>query len=309
METYEFARGLDHASVLAASERVAWTVGGVIRDRRFDPSGPLVPSSWLGTRDLGFLDERDERVLGHCRAFSYVHLLGNFEEFAPPHLGGFVERDWHDDRAHLRSLLRFADEEMKHQQLLRRVELLLEASCGHSFGRHFDDDKVAVTALTTAVLQYAPLPRFLMVLALEWGTQRHYVESIRDHGDEAADSLYVDVLKAHWVEEAQHVKTDALEIAALARTMSAEALALAFDDVLALGALVDSAFAGQATKEIETLERVTGRTLAARDAALLHDALHRSLRRIFAEVGLSHPSFAKVARELSAAGAAKLGLA
>jgi hypothetical protein len=41
------------------------------------------------------------------------------------------------------------------------------------------------------------------------GTQRHYVESIQDHSAERG-ALYVDVLKAHWVEEAQHARTDAL---------------------------------------------------------------------------------------------------
>lgn len=92
-----------------------------------------------------------------------------------------------------------------------------------------------------------------MVLALEWGTQRHYVDSVRDRGA-IVDSLYVDLLKAHWIEEAQHIKCDRLEIARLASTMDATELAHVFDDVVALGGLVDAAFAGQAEREIETLE-------------------------------------------------------
>jgi hypothetical protein len=269
----------------------------------------MVPDSWLGTDGLDLLNDRERLVLGHCRAFSYVHLLGNFEEFAPPHLGGSAERDWHDDRARLRALLRFADEEMKHQQLLRRAEQVLEQSCGHDFGRYFDAAKIRVTALTNAILAYSPLARFLMVLALEWGTQRHYVESVRDRDENRTDRLYVDVLKAHWVEEAQHIKIDALEIAQLARESSREALDGAFDEVLALGGLVDAAFAGQAACEIETLERVTRRKFTDREITVLCDTLHRSLRDIFAGVGLGHPSFAKVARELSRSGAARLGIA
>jgi hypothetical protein len=237
-----------------------------------------------------------------------VHLLGNFEEFAPPHMGGLLDGDWHDDRARLRALVRFADEELKHQQLLRRAELVLEDSCGHPFGRYFDDDKRQVVALTEKILAFPALPRFLMVLALEWGTQRHYVESIRDRADRSGDALYVDILKAHWVEEAQHVKIDVLEIERLARQADPRSLVAAFEDVAALGALVDAVFAGQATHEIATLEWVTGRRFSHAEASALHETLHRSLRRILADVGLGHPSFTALARELSPDGAAVLGI-
>jgi len=309
MKHYEFSRGMDYAAIVAASERVVWTVDEVFHDRHFDASRPMVPASWVGIGDLDFLSEDEQRVLNHCRAFSYAHLLGNFEEFAPPHLGSIVEQHWHDDRARLRALLRFGDEELKHQQLLRRAELVLEQSCGHPFVRYFDDDKMRVTALTAEILAHPPLPRFLMVLALEWGTQRHYVESIRDRTAEHGDPLYVDVLKAHWIEEAQHTKSDALEIARLARTMTQNELDAAFDHVLAIGGLVDAAFAGQAAAEIDTLRQVGGRTFSTTEETTLHETLQRSLAAIFAGVGLSHPRFASVVLALSAKGASKLGIA
>src|SRR5262245_17139282 len=121
-------------------------------------------------------------------------------------------RDWHDDRAHLRALFRFSDEEMKHQELMLRAESVLEASCGHSFGRHFDAGKRQITEFTRAVLSFPALARFVLLAALEWGTQRHYVESIRDRAGEGSDPLYVDLLQHHWVEESQHIRTDVLEI-------------------------------------------------------------------------------------------------
>jgi hypothetical protein len=306
--TFGFTEGLDHASIIAASEKVAWTVDGIFRDRGFDASKAIVPTSWVGTETLGFLDAEEQLVLNHCRAFSYVHLLGNYEEFIPCHLSDIVAPD-RAERTRLRAILRFGEEELKHQELFRRAEQALEASCGHPFGRYFDDAKTRVTALTEAILDHPALPRCLMLLALEWGTQRHYVESILDRTDEGGDPLYVDVLRAHWVEEAQHTKSDTLEIAELARGRSAAELRAAFDDVLSIGGLVDATFAGQADREIETFQEVTGRWLTASEAATLRDALYGSLQGIVAGVSLSHPRFTKVARELSREGAARLGIA
>jgi hypothetical protein len=306
--TYAFTQGLAYASIVAASEQVAWTVDAIFRDRRFDASKPIVPASWVRTQALAFLTDQDQLTLNHCRAFSYAHLNGNYEEFIPLHLTGIIQQDWHDDRAHLRALLRFGEEEMKHQQLFRRTETVLEASCGHPFGRHFDDHKVRVTELTRAVLAYPPLPRFLLLLAFEFGTRRHYVESIQEQTERSGDPLYVDVLKAHWLEENQHVKSDMLEIAQLAGVLGPEELSAAFDQVKGLGELVDATFVGQVDQEINTLQQVTGHTLAEAEVTTLRDTLYESLSSIIAGVALTDPSFAKVALELSRAGAAKLGI-
>jgi hypothetical protein len=305
---YAFTQGLAYASIVAASEQVAWTVDAIFRDRRFDASKPIVPASWVRTQALAFLTDQDQLTLNHCRAFSYAHLNGNYEEFIPLHLTGIIQQDWHDDRAHLRALLRFGEEEMKHQQLFRRTETVLEASCGHPFGRHFDDHKVRVTELTRAVLAYPPLPRFLLLLAFEFGTRRHYVESIQEQTERSGDPLYVDVLKAHWLEENQHVKSDMLEIAQLAGVLGPEELSAAFDQVKGLGELVDATFVGQVDQEINTLQQVTGHTLAEAEVTTLRDTLYESLSSIIAGVALTDPSFAKVALELSRAGAAKLGI-
>jgi hypothetical protein len=306
---HTFTHGLDYGSIVAASESVAWTVDEVFTARRFDATKPIVPTSWVGTDALALLTDGERLALNHCRAFSYVHLLGNFEEFVPRHLSGIVERNWHGDRAHLRALLRFGDEEMKHQELFLHAEAVLEESCGHSFGRYFDEDKVRVTALSEAILEHPTLSRFLVILALELGTQRHYVESVRHRDEPRVDPLYVDLLKAHWVEEAQHVKSDALEIGSLAAGMSPKELGDVFDHVGAVARLVDAAFLGQAEQEIETLQRLTGRVFPDAQRTMLRETLHASMRAILADVGLTHPSFRRVAVALSSEGAARLGIA
>src|SRR5215472_5787656 len=140
----KFARGLDYAGIVAASEKVAWTVDEVFQGRGIDPAKPVVPASWVGTDTLTFLGAQEQLTLNHCRAFSYVHLLGNFEEFIPLHLDGMVQHRGHADHVESRALTRFGAEEVKHQELFRRAETVLEQSCGHPFGRYFDGEKTRV---------------------------------------------------------------------------------------------------------------------------------------------------------------------
>ncbi len=304
---YEFTRGIDYSAIVATSERVAWTVDEIFHNRRFDTTKRIIPDSWVRTQRLAFLNEREQRTLNHLRAFSYVHLFGNYEEFIPIHLTGLARQDWHAERAHLRALLRFGEEEMKHQQLFSRAEAVLEESCGHAFGRYFDKDRL--TAFTEATLAYAPLPRSLILLALEWGSQRHYVDSVREHGDDSSDPLYVDILKYHWIEENQHTKTGVLEIAQLAQDLSPDEISEAFDQVQGIAGLVDKTFIGQVDQELATFQTVTGRTLAEAEATALSEALYQSMRAIWVDVALTHPNFKRVALELSKEGAAKLGIA
>ena len=307
-QSYAFTRGLDYPSIVATSEKVAWTVDGVFADRHFDATKPIVPESWVGTHDLTFLDESAHRVLNHQRAFSYVHLFGNYEEFIPIHLTALAQQDWHADRDRLRALVRFGEEEMKHQQLFLRTEAVLEESCGYAMGRYFGPDKERVTAFTNALMTFPPLSRSLTLLALEWGSQRHYVDSVRDHAGDRSDPLYVDVLKYHWIEENQHVKTGVLEIEQLAGEMSPADRSHAFDDILAIGGLVDETFVGQVEQELTTLQRVTGHALPQAEQRALREALHRSLTAVWVDVAFNHPSFKQVAVALSAEGAAKLGI-
>lgn len=304
--TYAFTRGADYPEIVAISQKVEWAVEEVFGDRRFDTTKKIIPDSWVRTQHLAFLTAQEQQTLNHLRAFSYVHLFGNYEEFIPVHLMELAQQDWHGDRAHLRALFRFGDEEMKHQQLFLRAEAVLEASYGYACGRYFDKDRLA--AFTQATLAYPPLPRALILLALEWGSQRHYVDSVRDRTGDRSDPLYVDLLKYHWIEETQHTKTGLLEIAQLARDNGADDLSAAFDDIQGIGSLVDETFVGQVEQELQTFQRVTGRTLTESEANTLREALYQSMRAIWAEVSLTHPNFKQVALELSKDGAAKLGI-
>jgi len=74
---YAFCRGLEYPSIVAVSQRVAWTVDEIFADRRFDATKHIVPDSWLGTGHLAFLSDRDQRTLNHADdIFRAVTLAG-----------------------------------------------------------------------------------------------------------------------------------------------------------------------------------------------------------------------------------------
>ena len=299
---YAFTRGLDYDAIVSASEQVAWTVDEVLDARSFDAARTMVPTSWVGTDGLPFLDEEAQRTLNHCRAFSYVHLLGNYEEFIPFHLSALVQQEPYGGRSQRRALLRFGDEEMKHQALFHGAETLLERSCGHPFGRHFDREGTRCAAFARAFLEHGALARFLLLLAFEWGTQRHYVESIRDR---TADPLCRRPARPLGGGGAARQVGHARDRAAR-RRHARHGLDGAFEQLASLGQLIDATLAGQASQEVETLHAVTGRTLPAAEAATLREVLHRSLSAIIVGVALGHPRFVRVARDVSPTAAARL---
>lgn len=208
----------------------------------------------------------------------------------------------------MRALLRFGEEELKHQQLFRRAEAVLQASCGHAFGRYFDQNKERVTVFCKALLALSAAAAIPAPRRVRMG-QPTSLRGVRAGPVERSDPLYLDILKYHWTEENQHTKVDVLEIAKLARTMSPGELTTAFEGVQGLAGLVSETFVGQVDQEVTTFESATGRSLAEREREALREALLRSMEAIWAEVAITHPSFKQVALELSKEGAAKLGIA
>ena len=69
-------------------------------------------------------------------------------------------------------------------------------------------------AIAAEVLRHDPLAVALVILLIEWMTQSHYVDSVKDDAD--LDPLFKSLLKHHWMEEAQHAKLDTLMVEALA---------------------------------------------------------------------------------------------
>ena len=139
----------------------------------------------------------------------------------------------------------------------------------------------------------------LLILHVEWMTQRHYVESVRDNGD--LDPLFKSLLKHHWIEEAQHAKLDTLMVAALAEGRDEAGIQKAIDEYLELGMFLDNGFKAQAELNIDALVKATGVWLFAADRTRLIDQQHQALRWTYIGSGMTHPKFVATLAAMSPA--------
>jgi hypothetical protein len=144
-------------------------------------------------------------------------------------------------------------------------------------------------AVAKAVLAHAPLSVALLILHIEWMTQRHYLESVRD--DSGLDPQFSSLLRHHWMEEAQHAKLDTLMVEELAAGMPAAEIAKAIDGYLALGGMIDEALKQQVEFDLDAFTRATGRLLSSEERAEMAKQQHQAQRWTFIGSGIGHPNF------------------
>ena len=110
-------------------------------------------------------------------------------------------------------------------------EVLDSASVSECFGVRVAVGREAVAG---AVLNTSPLSALLLTSMIEWFTQLHYVEHVRDGGE--LDELFRDILRFHWIDESRHARMDSLLIEEVAADLSAEQRDQALGELLQLGA-------------------------------------------------------------------------
>jgi hypothetical protein len=153
--------------------------------------------------------------------------------------------------------------------------------------------------IAKAVLSHDPLAVALLILSIEWVSQSHYLDSIKDNAD--LDPQFKSLLKNHWLEEAQHAKLDTLMIESLASGLTAEQIEAAVDDMLKIGGVFDEGFKQQTLFELEAFEATTGRVLTEEERQEFIEVEHQASRWTFLGSGLVHPKFLETVEKLSPA--------
>jgi hypothetical protein len=167
-----------YASCLRGSVTKAWTVDDCFQGRDFDFDKPFLPERIAGVKSIGWLTDGDKRMLNQIRGNSYCHIFAFVEEYIVPLVMDRARADVYGDETRLWSLLRFAEEEVKHQEMLRRAVRQFEAGFGVACGLVPGREEVA-----KVVLDASPLTALLLTSMIEWFTQLHYTEHVHDHGE------------------------------------------------------------------------------------------------------------------------------
>ena len=186
-------QGFSYQAALAASQKVNWQVEDIIGgDKRLDFSKPFMPESLARVELLDFLTAEEKRTLNQIRGNSYLSIFVVVEEFILPFLMDHARPLLFGDDYRVRALLQFAGEEAKHIHLLKRFREEFEAGFPVKF-----EVICPAEAIGKAVLAHDPLAVALAILQIEWMTQRHYLEGVKDNQD--LDPQFKSLLKHHWI--------------------------------------------------------------------------------------------------------------
>ncbi len=290
----------DYKSTLEASEKVSWKLADVIAGRALDFSRPFLPDSLAGVKGIRCLSAEEKLKLNQIRGFTYLYLFGLVEEYILPAVVEHAEEGLSGDGDETRALLRFAEEEAKHIQLFKWFVAEFERGFGTPCGAIGPAKEIAA-----AILNHSRLGVFLATLQIEWMTQRHYVESVKDAA--GLDPLFTSLLRHHWLEESQHARLDTLIVDKIARTLEPVKIEAGIDDYMDIGRMLDGGLAAQVELDLKSLQKAIGRILSAEERAEIARAQTRSYRYTFLESGMTHPNFDRSLRELSARGHERVG--
>lgn len=285
-----------YRETLAASQRVNWRIEDIIGgDKRLDFSKAFMPESLSRVENLNFLTLGEKRILNQIKGHTYLQIFGLVEEFILPFVLDHVRASLVDtDDYRVRAFLQFAGEEAKHIQLFKTFTA--------EFHENFPTECAVVgppSEVAKAVLAHQPLAVALLILHIEWMTQRHFTDSMKDNQE--LDRQFKSLLKHHWLEEAQHAKLDTLMVEALAKGMSDEEIEKAVDEYLEIGAFLDGAMKQQAIFDLEAFERASGRLLTASEGEKFIARQHQANRWTYIGSGMTHPRFLETLGKLSPA--------
>jgi hypothetical protein len=283
------------SQVLAASNRAAWQIEQVLPpDASLDFGRPFLPEGIARTGALGFLTANEQRLLNQIRGHEYLSIFGLVEEFILPFVLDHARPQLNGEDERVRALLGFAGEEAKHIHLFKLFHQRFTAGFGTPCEVIGPPD-----AIGAEVLRHDPLAVALLILHIEWMTQRHYLDSVRD--DHGIDRLFQSLLKHHWIEEAQHAKLDTLMVEALVDGRDETSIATAIDEYLEIGGFLDGGFKAQAELNVAAFERASGRVLSCGDRRELLVQQHQALRWTYIGSGMTHPNFVATLEAISPA--------
>lgn len=277
-----------YARCIQSSKRVRWDIDkDVIRGRRFDPAQKFLPDGLSLADAFTTLSAGEKRFLSQVQGRTYANIFGLVERFINAKVLELSRSYCLGDQVALEALVRFSDEELKHQALFRRIETMVGDVMPDGYRFDIDPDAVA-----RAVLGKSTWAVLALTLDIELFTQSHYRQSIDP--DAGLSDLFKDVFLYHWKEESQHAILDELEWVRHDGDLGAEERDRGVDDFIQLVGAVDGLLQAQADADADYFARMCGRAVPEAEAQALKAGFLKAYRWQYIHSGAEHPHFGKV---------------
>ena len=302
--TQSRSRALTHdftyKSALRAAQRQNWKIEDLIGPgNTLDFSRRFLPEGLARVEGLTFLSADERRLLNQIRANGYLATFALVEEFILPFVLDHARPTLAADDWRTRALLQFAGEEAKHIQLFKAFLREFEAGFGTPCATIGPPEAIASVVLAKPRLAVA-----LVILQVEWMTQKHYLECIVE--DNTLDTRFKALLRHHWQEEAQHAQIDTLLVEELIDAASEEERAAGLEGYLEIGMFLDEGLGQQAEFDLASFERAAGRTLDERQRVELLACQRQAMRWTYLGSGMNHPRFLAALERLGAGAREKI---
>jgi hypothetical protein len=277
-----------YARCIRTSKRVRWDIDeDVIQGRRFDRSQKFLPDGLSLVQEFTTLAVDEKRFVSQIQGRTYANMFGLVERFINAKVLEVSRDHWLGDQVALEALVRFSDEELKHQELFRRINDLVGEilPAGYRFDVHPD-------AVAGVVLSKSTWAVLALTLDIELFTQLHYRHSIEP--DDELSALFKDVFLYHWKEESQHAILDELEWKRHDTALTVEERDRAVDEFIELVGAVDGILQAQAATDEGYFATTCGRAVAEEEAKVIEAGFLKAYRWQYIHSGAAHPLFRQV---------------
>lgn len=277
-----------YARCVEVSKRVRWEIDrDVIRGRVMDFSTKFLPDGLSGVRDLAFLTTEEQRLVSQIQGRTYANMFGLVERFITVKVLELSHERGLGDQVALEALVRLSDEEIKHQELFRRLEAMTAAGMPAGYAFAPEPNRVAQAVLASSTWAVLGL-----TCHIELFTLAHYLQAIEHEA--GISELWKDVFRYHWLEESQHAILDELEWRREDAALTKEQRDAGVADLIELVRAVDAILQVQATADGEYFIGACERDLARDQAEAVRKSFLRAYRWQYIGSGVTDERFLKI---------------
>jgi hypothetical protein len=277
-----------YAKAVEVSKRVRFDIErDVIRGRKFDFGKKFLPDGLSKIGRLDFLGADEKRLVSQIQGRSYANMFGLVERFIGPKISDISRDHWLGDQTAFEALVRFTDEELKHQEMFRRIDALCAEGMPEGYTFLPQPNDVAGVVLgkpTWSVLA--------LICHIELFVLAHYREAIEK--DEQLSELWKDVFTFHAREESQHAIIDELEWKREDAKLTPAERDHAVDELIALVAAVDGILQLQAKADTDYFVRAAGRAFDREQVEAVGAAFLYAYRWQYIVSGVQDERFQKI---------------